>query len=205
MTDNARALNALAAVNEKQHNYILQMQADHKKQIDQHAENEKKMLENIQRAGYDNNRAAESLNSSVSFLKGALLAVIDNRGGGRQPVFPLDSNVGQAIQGFPAIPSPFLAATSPGAQRRLSAHSAFSFPPVPGTEAQRSPESPFHPIPGSSPVAGPFTSTAAAAGESPGNQVSAESLGRFFASQNPEVLQQLWQMFTSNAKTPTSQ
>jgi hypothetical protein len=81
----------------------------------------------------------------------------------------------------------------------LSANSAFYDFPPPGGLSQRSPESPFNPIAVASP-APTVTTSPSVAGASQGNQLDAETLGRFFAAQNPDVLQQLLQIVYSHVK-----
>jgi ABC-type thiamine transport system substrate-binding protein len=67
--------------------------------------------------------------------------------------------------------------------------------------SQRHPDSPFQPIQFGS-AATSVTSPPSAVSISQGSQVDTEALGRFFAAQNPEVLQQLLQFVYSNV-TPT--
>ena len=191
------ALNSVVAINQQQLELMNHMRADHQRQISFHAEVQNQITGSLQRSIYDNSRAADSLNSQVSFLRGATLALVDSRGG-RQPVFASDGNVVQGLRAFqePSVPPPL--SPSP-AQRRLSANSAFFEFPPPAASSQRSPGSPFDPISVASPAPSVSTSPSAAAA-CQGNQVDAETLGRFFAAQNPDVLQQLLQIVYSHAK-----
>jgi hypothetical protein len=171
----------------------------------------------LDRAIFDNSRTAESLNSQYQFLRGATLTLIDNRSGGssrfQSGCFNPDGNVAHELQTFrqpQPLPlfSPFQSASS--VRRELEVAQLPSSAPTghPAGVSATSPfgtprpESPFQPM-GTAAVAAavsspPATLAANSAALSHLKSMDAESLGRLFAAQNPEVLQQILQIVARN-------
>jgi len=184
----------LVETNQKQLEVMGQMSSGYQRALEMYEGNQHQLAGSLQRSIQDNSRTADSLNSQYNFLRGATLALVDNRGGRSLPVFNPEGNVVQELNAF-QVPQSVVNQT----QRRLSMPTLSSQTPPP---PQRNPDSPFQPIQFGS-AATSVTSPPSAVSISQGSQVDTEALGRFFAAQNPEVLQQLLNIVYSNVKPPT--